>query len=261
MTPRALAFGTRTTDSVRAQASTRAVAVFPTGRLDKYRRALATPTIDGEDLGGLLAKNGLAHWSGGERRLSGAAVLVSIARLHRKWAKQPQLPPISDIRSNAKHRQLPYKAKMVDNLTPAGRSARMSRIRGKDTAPEMIVRRMTHGLGYRFRLHRKDLPGTPDLVFPRLGKVILVHGCYWHGHGCKIGRLPKSNIEFWKEKIERNRARDARNLADLSSLSWKTLVVWQCATRDKKTLGRALAAFLGTHRKRRSTGVRRIARI
>lgn len=150
---------------------------------------------------------------------------------------------------------------MVDTLTAAARSARMASIRSKDTAPEMIVRRNAHGLGYRFRLHRKDLPGTPDLVFPRLRKVILVHGCYWHGHGCKLGRLPKSNVAFWKEKIDRNRARDARNLADLKALGWKTLVVWQCATRDEKTLQRGLAVFLGTHGRRRSTGLRRLVRI
>lgn len=158
-------------------------------------------------------------------------------------------------------RQLPYKTNMVDTLTAAGRSVRMASIRGKDTAPEMIVRRMAHGLGYRFRLHRRDLPGTPDLVFPRLGKIIMVHGCYWHGHACKLGRLPKSNVAFWKKKIELNRARDARNLADLNDLGWKTMVVWQCATRDKATLGKALAVFLGTHGRRRSTGLRRLARI
>ncbi len=135
---------------------------------------------------------------------------------------------------------------MVDNLTPEARSRRMARIGGKNTLPEMVVRKMAHGMGYRFRLHRRDLPGTPDLVFPGRKKVVMVHGCYWHGHGCKIGRLPKSNVGFWQEKIERNRARDERNLLDLRKLGWKTLVVWQCETRRPEELRKSLRRFLGT---------------
>lgn len=150
---------------------------------------------------------------------------------------------------------------MVDTLTPQARSALMARIGGKNTAPEMLVRRLAHGLGYRFRLHRRDLPGSPDLVFPRLRKIVLVHGCYWHGHGCKIGRLPKSNVTFWADKIVKNQARDARNLADLRRLGWQTLVVWQCETRRRETLGKILERFLGTHRKRRSTRLGRMGRI
>lgn len=150
---------------------------------------------------------------------------------------------------------------MVDTLTQQARSALMARIGGKNTAPEILVRRLVHGLGYRFRLHRRDLPGSPDLVFPRLRKIILVHGCYWHGHGCKIGRLPKSNIAFWAEKIVKNQARDARNLADLRQLGWQTLVVWQCEIRRREALSKTLDRFLGTHRKRRSTRLGRIGRI
>lgn len=135
---------------------------------------------------------------------------------------------------------------MVDNLSPDARSKRMARIGGKNTAPEMIIRRMAHSLGCRFRLHRKGLPSTPDLVFPSRKKLILVHGCFWHGHGCKIGRLPKSNVTFWKEKIARNRARDERNLVDLAELGWKTLVVWQCETRELDRLRKTLRRFLGT---------------
>lgn len=150
---------------------------------------------------------------------------------------------------------------MVDTLTPEARSARMAKIGGKHTAPEMIVRRMVHAMGFRFRLHRKDLPGSPDLVLPRHKKIVLVHGCYWHGHGCKIGRLPKSNVLFWQDKIVKNRARDERNLADLAALGWRTLVVWQCETRKPVELRKALLAFLGTPAKSRSTRVRRIARL
>jgi DNA mismatch endonuclease (patch repair protein) len=137
----------------------------------------------------------------------------------------------------------------------------MAKIGGKDTAPEMIVRRIVHALGFRFRLHRKDLPGTPDLVFPRHKKIVLVHGCYWHGHECKIGRLPKSNVAFWTAKIVKNRARDERNLAELAQLGWRALVVWQCETRRPADLRKAVAAFLGTPRKSRSTRVCQTARL
>ena len=116
---------------------------------------------------------------------------------------------------------------MADNRTPASRSALMSRIGPKNTAPEMIVRRMLHALGFRFRLHRKDLPGTPDIVFPGRRKAIMVHGCFWHAHGCKIGRPPKSRPEFWQPKLERNRQRDAENVADLRESGWDVETIWQ----------------------------------
>jgi DNA mismatch endonuclease (patch repair protein) len=133
---------------------------------------------------------------------------------------------------------------MVDTLSPAARSERMSRIRGKNTVPEIVARRLAHGLGYRFRLHRKDLPGSPDLVFPRLKKVVFVHGCFWHGHDCGKGRLPKSNVEFWQTKIAKNRERDERAVTALKAGGWSVLVLWQCDTKDKKTLENRLRRFL-----------------
>lgn len=117
--------------------------------------------------------------------------------------------------------------------------------------PEVEVRRLVHGLGYRFRLHRKDLPGKPDLVFPRLHKVILVHGCFWHQlhHPeplCKDARLPKSNTAYWLPKLERNRDRDAENLNQLENLGWKSLIVWQCEveSKDRDKLLNNLHGFL-----------------
>ena len=98
---------------------------------------------------------------------------------------------------------------MVDQLTIEQRSALMARIRGKDTTPELVVRRMLHAMGFRFRLHCKDLPGTPDVVLPGRSKIIFIHGCYWHGHQCSAGQLPKSRVEFWSAKIGSNRLRDA----------------------------------------------------
>lgn len=109
----------------------------------------------------------------------------------------------------------------------------MGRIRGKDTKPEMLVRKKLHAAGFRFRLHRKDLPGRPDITLPRHKTVIFVHGCFWHGHeGCKANRIPKTNEAFWREKIDRNRQRDARNKADLIALGWKVVEVWECEVRS-----------------------------
>lgn len=122
----------------------------------------------------------------------------------------------------------------------------MSRVRGKDTRPELMVRRLLHGLGYRYRLHRRDLPGTPDLVFPGLRKIILVHGCFWHRHDCPSGRrIPKSNCTFWEEKIESNRSRDVKNLKALQGLGWDVLVIWECEVRDRGTLMAKARDFLG----------------
>jgi DNA mismatch endonuclease (patch repair protein) len=131
---------------------------------------------------------------------------------------------------------------MVDHLTTDQRRSLMSRIRGKNTAPELVVRRMVHGLGFRFRLHRKDLPGMPDLVFPRLKKVIFVHGCFWHMHKCKS--MPKSNIEFWEAKFQRNVARDSEDTRRLKKLGWTPLVIWECSTRNPEKLKQTLLRFL-----------------
>ena len=120
----------------------------------------------------------------------------------------------------------------------------MSRIGSKNTAPEMVVRRLLHAMGYRFRLHRKDLPGTPDIVLPKLRKAIFVHGCFWHAHGCRIGQPPKSRPEFWEPKLARNKARDAEKSAALRAADWDVLTIWQCEIKDVAALESRLDAFL-----------------
>jgi DNA mismatch endonuclease (patch repair protein) len=121
----------------------------------------------------------------------------------------------------------------------------MRAVRGKDTAPEMRVRRVAHALGRRFRLHRRDLPGSPDLVFARDRKAIFVHGCFWHGHDCPRGaRAPKANAAYWSAKIARNKARDAAALTALAVRGWRTLVLWECETRPEAALRSRLASFL-----------------
>ena len=121
----------------------------------------------------------------------------------------------------------------------------MSRVRGIDTSPEMAVRRAAHRLGFRFRLHRRDLPGKPDLVFPRLKKIVFVHGCFWHRHpGCRKATMPKSNVAMWKEKFARNVARDEAAETALKKAGWKVLVVWQCETKDERLLESRLKRFL-----------------
>ena len=134
---------------------------------------------------------------------------------------------------------------MVDTFSPAKRSAIMSRIGGKDTLPEIRVRRLLHALGYRFRLHRKDLPGKPDIVLPRHRKVIFVHGCFWHGHPrCRRATLPTTNIEFWQTKIGKNKNRDQKAQRQLRASGWKFLVLWQCQIKDVQILADKLTAFL-----------------
>ena len=120
---------------------------------------------------------------------------------------------------------------MPDVLTPAQRSFNMRSIRGKDTKPEMLLRRGLHARGLRFRLHRKDLPGCPDMVFAGSGAVIFVHGCFWHGHDCPCFKMPATRREFWEAKIANNRARDARNLISLAAEGWRVMVVWECAVK------------------------------
>ena len=134
---------------------------------------------------------------------------------------------------------------MVDNRSPESRSALMSRIGGKDTDPEMEVRRLLHALGYRFRVHKRDLPGRPDIVFPARRKIIFVNGCFWHAHGCKIGKPPKSRIDYWASKLECNRQRDSRNNVLLRRAGWKVLTVWQCQIRNESRLQSRLFSFLG----------------
>jgi DNA mismatch endonuclease (patch repair protein) len=133
----------------------------------------------------------------------------------------------------------------MDSLTPAERSERMGRVRSKDTGPEIIVRRIVHSMGFRYRLHARDLPGTPDLVFRKRGKIILVHGCFWHRHGkCRYTRWPKSKLDFWKPKLENNQRRDKLNRRRLRILGWHVLVVWECQLNDKEALAARMRAFL-----------------
>src|SRR5712671_4169371 len=120
---------------------------------------------------------------------------------------------------------------MADSLSRAQRSKRMSLVRGKNTGPELIVRKLVHRMGYRYGVHGKDLPGCPDLVFRARRKVIFVHGCFWHRHNCGRGTRPKQNKKFWKEKLDRNRARDKDVLRSLKRLGWKAMFVWECQTR------------------------------
>jgi len=137
---------------------------------------------------------------------------------------------------------------MVDRLTPERRSANMRQIKSKGMKPERLVRSMIHGMGYRYRLHRPDLPGKPDLVFPARRKIIMVHGCFWHGHddpGCAVGRRqPKSNLDYWLPKLARNRARDAASQASLRCMGWEILTVWECELRDSEALRQRISDFL-----------------
>jgi DNA mismatch endonuclease, patch repair protein len=136
---------------------------------------------------------------------------------------------------------------VTDILTPSLRSERMALIRGKGTQPELRIRRLVHGMGYRYRLHRRALPGSPDLVFGPRRKVIFVHGCFWHRHedpNCKLSRLPKSRLEFWIPKLQANKARDRRVLLELRKLGWAALVIWECQTRDDESMRETISRFL-----------------
>lgn len=135
----------------------------------------------------------------------------------------------------------------MDTLSPAQRSERMSRVRGKGSKAELFVRSLVHGMGYRFRLHGAKLPGRPDLVFPGRRKVIFVHGCFWHRHpdpDCKLARLPKSRQDFWLPKLEGNRARDLRQIAALEADGWSVLELWECRLRDASSLENEIRTFL-----------------
>ncbi|HWA91784.1 MAG TPA: very short patch repair endonuclease [Rhizomicrobium sp.] len=132
----------------------------------------------------------------------------------------------------------------MDRLSKQRRSWLMSRVKSRDTTPERVVRSMIHALGFRFRLHRKDLPGKPDIVFGPRKKVVFVHGCFWHGHRCGKGRLPKSNEDFWKAKIDANRTRDAKNVRRLKARGWAVATIWQCQLRDPLAVERRIIEFL-----------------
>ena len=134
---------------------------------------------------------------------------------------------------------------VADTLTPNERSKRMSLIRGKDSSPELKLRRLVHGMGFRYRLHVKDLPGKPDLVFPSRRAVIFMHGCFWHRHpGCKLARMPKSKSDFWRSKLEGNRERDLRNQEMLKKLGWHVLVIWECEMENIEKVSNKVREFL-----------------
>jgi DNA mismatch endonuclease (patch repair protein) len=121
----------------------------------------------------------------------------------------------------------------------------MSHVRSADTKPELLVRKLVHGMGFRYRLHRKELPGTPDLVFVGLKKVIFVNGCFWHGHSCKRGTIPATHTEFWQNKIQRNKERDEQARKALETLGWQSVDVWECELRDTSQLKKKLKKYLG----------------
>ena len=136
---------------------------------------------------------------------------------------------------------------MTDVFTPEKRSAVMRRVKGRDTGPEMTVRRLLTRLGARYRLHRKDLPGNPDIVMPGRRLAIFIHGCFWHGHDCPRGaRAPKQNADYWRAKIGRNRARDTASEAALRQAGWRVETLWECEMKDEGALEQRLKALLGT---------------
>lgn len=135
---------------------------------------------------------------------------------------------------------------MADVFPPEKRSEIMGRIRGKDTSPEVAVRSTLHSMGYRFRLHRKDLPGKPDIVLPKYRTIVFVHGCFWHGHDCRKGKsVPATNTDFWKAKIDGNICRDRKTGDKLKELGWQVLVIWECEVSNKEMLRERLALELG----------------
>lgn len=133
----------------------------------------------------------------------------------------------------------------MDKLSPAERSAHMAHVHGVDTAPEMAVRRMIHAMGFRYRLHAADLPGKPDLVFRRLGKIVFVHGCFWHGHSCRAGRnRPATGQSYWITKLERNVTRDRAHVRKLRRAGWGVLTVWECQLKKPERVAARLRKFL-----------------
>lgn len=133
---------------------------------------------------------------------------------------------------------------MTDKASPEKRSWMMRRVRNQNTTPEIKVRKLIFAMGYRYRLHVKSLPGSPDIVFAGRKKAIFVHGCFWHMHDCKRGAPPESNKNFWYPKLQRNKARDTENLIELERMGWKVLVIWQCQLKNLLELDAAIRAFL-----------------
>lgn len=146
----------------------------------------------------------------------------------------------------------------MDTRSPEQRSRIMRSVRSRDTGPELVVRKLLHRMGFRFRLHEKGLSGRPDIVLKKHGAVVFVHGCFWHGHGCSKGRLPKSRLRFWTQKIVRNRERDAESVRVLKADEWRVLTIWQCETKDAEYLRTKLVKFFA--RTARSTPANSIRR-
>ena len=143
----------------------------------------------------------------------------------------------------------------MDTRTPEQRRRIMQSVKSKDTGPELVVRRLLHGMGYRYRLHRKDLPGRPDIAFGPRRKAIFVHGCFWHGHGCPKGRLPKSRLDYWQPKVDKNRERDRTKAEQLKNLGWSVLTIWQCETADLEVLAVRLQDFVDNGKTRSTSGI------
>jgi DNA mismatch endonuclease (patch repair protein) len=135
---------------------------------------------------------------------------------------------------------------MADFLSSLARSRRMGQVRQQGTTAELLVREIVTDLGLRYRVNFRDLPGSPDLAFPKRRRVVFVHGCFWHGHRCRQGQEPSSRREYWVPKLEENRRRDRRALRALRNMGWRTLVVWQCQLKNRSALARRLARFLET---------------
>jgi len=145
----------------------------------------------------------------------------------------------------------------MDRISEEKRSYIMSRVHGRDTQPEIVVRKMLHKKGAIYRLYRSDLPGKPDIVLPKRKLALFVHGCFWHGHeGCRKGSLPKSRVEYWRKKTEANKERDKKVIEQLNELGWKTMVIWQCETRDKEMLSQKLDTLLSETECRKVTGTK-----
>lgn len=139
--------------------------------------------------------------------------------------------------------------------TTERRSANMRAVRGKNTKPEMIVRRLIHALGFRYRLHARDLPGRPDMVFRKHRKVIFIHGCFWHSHpGCRRASMPAANRDFWREKLQKNADRDAAQLAALEALGWRSLVIWECQVKKPSQVELTITSFLDDTADRHTEG-------
>jgi DNA mismatch endonuclease (patch repair protein) len=154
---------------------------------------------------------------------------------------------VEDVEGTIARPEFPNRSIKLDTLTQKERSARMSRVRGRDTQPEVVVRRLLRDMGYHYRLHRKDLPGKPDIVFGKRRKVVFIHGCFWHRHPdpeCRLARLPKSRLDFWLPKLTANAERDARHRKALLEIGWQVLVVWECELRHSEQLKNKLRHFL-----------------